>query len=216
MTLHHSLFTITLSCTYQLTPARLSYKRDDEEANVDFVNKSANSEFMWACECYPSSDFSVNDVKYFCVRRYQMIPKAVEVFFTSRKSIFIAFESPEKVNKFIKKLISLNPKNMSKQYHMYGNTVPGDLVHRVNPQYGKSLQEAWVNREITNFEYLMKLNLIAGRSFNDLSQYPVFPWVLADYDSKELDLRDARSYRDLRWPIGAQNQENRDTMKEYV
>lgn len=28
-------------------------------------------------------------------------------------------------------------------------------------------------REISNFEYLMQLNTIAGRTYNDLSQYPV-------------------------------------------
>lgn len=35
-----------------------------------------------------------------------------------------------------------------------------------------SLQK-WVLREISNFEYLMQLNTIAGRTYNDLSQYPV-------------------------------------------
>lgn len=38
--------------------------------------------------------------------------------------------------------------------------------------------------EITNFEYLMHLNTMAGRTYNDLMQYPVFPWVLADYQSE--------------------------------
>lgn len=28
-------------------------------------------------------------------------------------------------------------------------------------------------------------------------QYPVFPWILADYSSKMLDLSDPSSYRDL-------------------
>jgi hypothetical protein len=39
-----------------------------------------------------------------------------------------------------------------------------------------ALQEAWHRREITNFEYLMELNTLAGRTYNDLNQYPVFPW----------------------------------------
>lgn len=33
--------------------------------------------------------------------------------------------------------------------------------------------QKWVLREISNFEYLMQLNTIAGRTYNDLSQYPV-------------------------------------------
>lgn len=34
---------------------------------------------------------------------------------------------------------------------------------------------AWQRGHITNFEYLMYCNLAAGRSFNDLTQYPVSP-----------------------------------------
>lgn len=36
-----------------------------------------------------------------------------------------------------------------------------------------SAVQKWVQREISNFEYLMQLNTIAGRTYNDLSQYPV-------------------------------------------
>ncbi|EAY21677.1 Beige/BEACH domain containing protein [Trichomonas vaginalis G3] len=39
--------------------------------------------------------------------------------------------------------------------------------------------EKWINHEITNFEYLMELNNISGRSFNDLTNYPVLPNFLA-------------------------------------
>lgn len=39
-------------------------------------------------------------------------------------------------------------------------------------------------RDMSNFEYLMHLNTLAGRTYNDYMQYPVFPWVLADYTSQ--------------------------------
>lgn len=42
----------------------------------------------------------------------------------------------------------------------------------------------WQRGEISNFQYLMHLNTLAGRSYNDLMQYPVFPWILADFDSE--------------------------------
>lgn len=42
----------------------------------------------------------------------------------------------------------------------------------------------WRNGKVSNYDYLMYLNREANRSFNDLSQYPVFPWVIADYTSK--------------------------------
>jgi hypothetical protein len=59
--------------------------------------------------------------------------------------------------------------------------------------------------EISNFQYLMHLNTLAGRSYNDLMQYPVFPWILADYDSDFIDLNDSSSFRDLSKPMGAQS-----------
>ena len=46
---------------------------------------------------------------------------------------------------------------------------------------------------------------MADRSFNDLTQYPVFPWVIKDYTSDTLNLEDPNVYRDLSKPIGALN-----------
>lgn len=43
----------------------------------------------------------------------------------------------------------------------------------------------------------MFLNTIAGRTYNDLNQYPIFPWVLSNYESETLDLSEASNFRDL-------------------
>lgn len=53
----------------------------------------------------------------------------------------------------------------------------------------------------------MHLNTLAGRSYNDLMQYPIFPWILADYDSEELDFTDPSTFRDFGKPMGAQSPE---------
>jgi len=74
----------------------------------------------------------------------------------------------------------------------------------------------WERREITNFEYLMQLNTLAGRSYNDLTQYPVFPWILKDYASEYLDLTNPGIYRDLSKPMGAQTPDRlRDFASRY-
>lgn len=49
----------------------------------------------------------------------------------------------------------------------------------------------------------MLINQYSGRSFNDLNQYPVFPWIICDYKSETLDLSNKEIYRDLTKPIGA-------------
>ncbi|KAL8955686.1 MAG: hypothetical protein Q9193_006552, partial [Seirophora villosa] len=72
----------------------------------------------------------------------------------------------------------------------------------------------WLQGEMSNFNYLMHVNTIAGRTFNDLTQYPVFPWVLADYTSDELDLSDPRSFRDLTKPMGCQTPERQSDFRD--
>ncbi|KAJ5775302.1 uncharacterized protein N7511_000313 [Penicillium nucicola] len=72
----------------------------------------------------------------------------------------------------------------------------------------------WVKGEISNFHYLMLINTFAGRTFNDLTQYPVFPWVLADYTSDELDLTNPATFRDLSKPMGCQTQEREAGFRE--
>ena len=36
----------------------------------------------------------------------------------------------------------------------------------------RSVTQRWEKGEISNFQYLMYLNTLAGRSYNDLMQYP--------------------------------------------
>lgn len=63
---------------------------------------------------------------------------------------------------------------------------------------GDDLSEAislWRSGALTNWEYITCLNKLAGRSYNDLMQYPVFPFVLSDYTSEEIDLTNPKIYR---------------------
>lgn len=60
---------------------------------------------------------------------------------------------------------------------------------------------------MSNFEYIMWMNTISGRSHNDISQYMIFPWVINNYDQDSLDLEDNNNYRNLKEPIGAVDQQ---------
>lgn len=63
----------------------------------------------------------------------------------------------------------------------------------------------WCRGEMSNFDYLLFLNFLSGRTFHDLAQYPVFPWVIADLSSAQLDVNRKGTLRDLTRPIGALN-----------
>jgi len=70
----------------------------------------------------------------------------------------------------------------------------------------KRMMGLWQTGKISNYSYLDFLNCAGGRSINDMSQYPIFPWVLTDYDSETIDLKDPKVYRDLSKPLGALNE----------
>ena len=76
---------------------------------------------------------------------------------------------------------------------------------------------AWQDRALSNFDYLMALNTMAGRSHHDLSQYPIFPWILTQFTENTIDLSDPSVYRDLRKPVGALNTKRLEEFRErYV
>lgn len=47
-----------------------------------------------------------------------------------------------------------------------------------------------------------------------VNQYPVFPWILTNYESEELDLTQPANFRDLSKPIGALNSDRRNEFIE--
>lgn len=65
----------------------------------------------------------------------------------------------------------------------------------------------WEKAIISNFEYLAILNFLSGRTNNDISQYPIMPWIISNYESEQLDLENEGNFRNLMRPVGALTQE---------
>ena len=139
-----------------------------------------------------SVQFLLSDLEMVLRRSYLHIDSGLEFFVNTKKSYFVYFSKGNRSN-VIRLLKSCSNIKVLQ-------TGPGRDV--IQP-----FTEKWKVGLLSNYEYLMYLNLIGGRSFNDLSQYPVFPWVLSNYTSDEIDLTDSKNYRDLSKPIGALNEQ---------
>uniref|UniRef100_A0A8C9F373 FAN protein n=1 Tax=Pavo cristatus TaxID=9049 RepID=A0A8C9F373_PAVCR len=63
------------------------------------------------------------------------------------------------------------------------------LENHITEHTAESYMLQWQRGHISNYQYLLHLNNLADRSCNDLSQYPVFPWIIADYCSAELGMK---------------------------
>lgn len=148
----------------------------------------------------------LNKIKKIMLRRYLMVDTAIEIFTTYSKVYFINFINAQERLKFLNKVSSLKVPNIKFIQKKWDDTKA--LL--------KKLIKKWQDGLISNFDYLMKINILAGRSFNDLSQYPVFPWVIKDYTSDELDLSNHEIYRCFSKPIGAIGQQRLALMREKM
>ncbi len=153
-----------------------------------FANRSPNSTMQITDKRWPLE--SIRDVQK---RRYLLRNHALEIFLSNHRSYLFNFpnNNRKKMMQVLHKLCPGRVENIQLS--------PSELLKK------SGLTQQWQRREISNFEYLMHLNTLSGRTYNDLTQYPVFPWVIADYESKTLNLSDSKTFRDLSKPMGALN-----------
>lgn len=135
----------------------------------------------------------LNDIIHLLLRHYQFMPTAIEMFTSNGKSFFINFPHINSIT-VIKQILSLGLPN-AKSVQMT------DFCSFFKQ---KGLNVLWQQGQISNFDYLMQLNILSGRSFKDISQYPIFPWLITDFTSNSLsNVFNDKNIRDLRKPIGA-------------
>ncbi|KAM7260927.1 hypothetical protein ACFE04_026402 [Oxalis oulophora] len=184
--------------TFQVTTRRINFivgnsdPADESGKFSDFRNQE--KDYSW----------SISSLHQIYSRRYLLRRSALELFMVDRSNFFFDFASTEGRRNAYRAIVQARPPHLNNIY--LATQRPDQLLKRTQ------LMERWARREISNFEYLMQLNTLAGRSYNDITQYPVFPWILADYGSKSLDLANPSSYRDLSKPVGALNPE---MLKKY-
>ena len=117
--------------------------------------------------------------------------------------MFFAFDSPSTRSEFHSVIRSLSLPRLSP---FLGETAS----IRWSRDNSESL---WLRGEMSNLEYLLHLNRLAGRSFNDLSQYPIMPWVIQDYTSPTINLGNPAIYRRLDRPMGMQSESRSQAMQ---
>ncbi|XP_028844512.1 lysosomal-trafficking regulator isoform X1 [Denticeps clupeoides] len=144
-------------------------------------------------ETEPASfSWTYEEIKEVHKRWWQLRDNALEIFLTNGRTLLLAFD---------------NAKFRDDVYH---SILSSELPNLLEYDNITALTHLWGSGQITNFEYLTHLNKHAGRSFNDLMQYPVFPFILRDYTSETLDLQDPSLYRNLGKPIAVQSKEKED------
>ena len=118
-------------------------------------------------------------------RRYNGLKDSgLELFLKDKTSVLLAFETPSDRERVMRLL-------------------PTNVPCHTDREFVIAAVAQWQKGTMSNFDYLLALNSAAGRTFHDLSRYPVFPWVISDYKCSKLDLNSPNTFRDLSKPVGA-------------
>ncbi|XP_058978116.1 neurobeachin isoform X6 [Musca domestica] len=191
--------------TVSITSTEMFFEVDEDHPDFQKIEP----EVLKYCD-HLHGKWYFSEVRAIFSRRYLLQNVALEIFLASRTSILFAFPDQHTVKKVIKALprVGVGIKYGIPQTRRASMMSPRQLMRNSN------MTQKWQRREISNFEYLMFLNTIAGRTYNDLNQYPIFPWVLTNYETKDLDLSLPSNYRDLSKPIGALNPSRRAYFEE--
>ena len=146
------------------------------------------------------------DITDIMLRRKIHMETAIEIFLCNGKSYFINF---------------LNTKGLTviKRIRRCFNVLIGKC--QILPSFLEffshtEYQKQWTQGQMSNFEYLMKLNVYSGRSFNDAGLYPLIPWIISKFDAETLDLNDPAFFRDLSKPVGAIGEERLETLLQRL
>ncbi|TYI54698.1 hypothetical protein E1A91_D11G093500v1 [Gossypium mustelinum] len=189
--------------TFQVTSKKINFVVDKTECNISMDGSEDNSE---AKNDEKDRSWLMTSLHQMYSRRYLLRRSALELFMVDRSNFFFDFRSSEGRRNAYRAIVQARPPHLNNIY--LATQRPEQLLKRTQ------LMERWARWEISNFEYLMQLNTLAGRSYNDITQYPVFPWILSDYSSKSLDLSDPSAFRDLSKPVGALNPERLKKFQE--
>ncbi|VDD74216.1 unnamed protein product [Mesocestoides corti] len=146
--------------------------------------------------------FAYDKIREVHRRRYLLQQTALEVFNADGRNFLLVFAKDFQGKVFECFTSASSAINTNRFTSLYSARTTSHLLSSLLGE--KTVTQRWVRGEISNFQYLMYLNTQAGRSYNDLMQYPVFPWVVADYTSLELDLTRPSTFRDFTKPMGAQ------------
>ena len=106
--------------------------------------------------------FYYSTIKNYIYKNYLFQFQAIEFYLKDGKSYLFNLITNNNFEK-IKSILETKIKNKSKKITKY--------------------QNLWKEYSISTYEYLCKINDLSSRSYNNSSQYPIFPWVINNIDT---------------------------------
>ena len=185
--------------------------------NIEFIKYKKRD------HCLLMKSWNLSEIIMIHYRSFLSKNSSAEVYFYKEKSILLFFDDSDQRDSFCKHLYkSRNKKEFSikvtskaDDWNLYDLNSQFLVKHGRRSLKDLKITERWVNWEISNYEYLMYLNIYANRTFNDLSHYPVFPWLHLNQDKQNAEIKSIEGcMRDLAKNMGQLGSNER--LEEFI
>ena len=185
----------------------------DSESGSCFISVFKNNQNQKDSESFLRLDFT--NINFIFIRKYCFRNNSLEIFLSNHRSYYFKFFDTKVRDEFLSELISILNKNSPKN-KLYKSIKGLDENNKSiiigyykdeenNKEFSSlsNINNLWKNNKISTLEYLMWINIYANRSFRDISQYPVFPWLLINHEYKTYDdLLKNIELRNFNCPVG--------------
>ena len=222
--------------------AKISKENNEKNDIINEIQKDYDacrkacfgSVFSPEIEKYEYLHFQIpyNQIIFILKRRYYFKVSALEIYTTDKRSYLFKFDH-NKLNDVIYHLKNyLNQKlediviENDKFYNKIGfinlNSKENNINKKIydrNYMNLKNIYEKWRKWEFSTMRLLMYINIYANRSYNDINQYPVFPWIIIDYCSEKLPkINSNELIRPLDTPMGMLkiNKESEERRQNFI
>ena len=158
-------------------------------------------------------EIKLSDINFIFFRKYCYRNNSIELFLNNHKTYYFKFKNTNDRNNFVEQLI--NVLNQISNKKIFKNIKGIDENNKSTIGYYKDIdnnkdyknineiKDLWKNSKISTLEYIMWINIYGNRSFRDVAQYPVLPWILNDYSLNNFDsIINLNSIRNFNLPMG--------------
>ena len=151
------------------------------------------------------------DIEEIISRRYIYDYRAIEIFLKNSKSYYFNLFVKENVNLLFEEIEKIQNKNNKLYQNKY------DFILIKNPiKYFKDNKYfvKWKDNEISTYQYLLYINKFSSRSYNDISQYPIFPWIFLESSlGSHKHENSLPKFREMAFPISIKNEKDIEEAK---
>ena len=153
-------------------------------------------------QCQKQIIIPLNLIEQIIYRNFLFYKQALEIFLFNGKSYFFNLYEFAYLEDFIQDLKAL--------YEYWEINLPEIITDPIDYFHKKNYTKDWQENKISTLKYLLLINKFTGRTYNDLSTYLIFPWILNDYT----DIKNKEHFRKMQYSMAIQDEEHLEIVKK--